>query len=166
MKYFIFIIFIFIPLSASAYDCPFGRVNDPWPGQCALYIDKDNNNICDNGQTVLGEFDTDVSNAVEINYYIWHIIIVFILFQLIGVSLIQYNKLSNKLWRKINNYLLLISFVVVVFTSLLFLGNILNIINSKNLRSVSWLHIEFGFIMILFSAEHTIRRWKDFKIKL
>jgi len=166
MKYLICIIFFIIlaPLAAFASDCPFGRVNDPSPGQCVLYIDKDNNNICDNGQTVLGASAVEAVNADKTNYYLWQIIIGFIIFQLIGISLIQYNKLSNKSWRKINNYLLLISFIAVVFTSLFFLGNILNIIDSKNLRSVGWLHIESGFIMILFSLEHTIRRWQDFKI--
>ena len=27
--------------------CPFGRINDPYPGLCDLYIDTNNNQICD-----------------------------------------------------------------------------------------------------------------------
>ncbi|MBW2998901.1 4Fe-4S binding protein [Candidatus Woesearchaeota archaeon] len=28
-------------------DCPLGIVNDPYPGDCGIYVDKDNNGICD-----------------------------------------------------------------------------------------------------------------------
>lgn len=31
--------------------CPFGRVNDPAPGQCSLYIDENNNDLCDRSET-------------------------------------------------------------------------------------------------------------------
>lgn len=27
--------------------CPRGEVNDPYPGMCGLYVDKDNDDICD-----------------------------------------------------------------------------------------------------------------------
>jgi len=27
--------------------CPRGQVNDPYPGQCALYVDADNSGFCD-----------------------------------------------------------------------------------------------------------------------
>ena len=28
-------------------ECPHGLVNDPYPGKCGLYMDKDSNQICD-----------------------------------------------------------------------------------------------------------------------
>jgi len=28
-------------------DCPYGRVNDPYPGLCPLYTDKNGNQVCD-----------------------------------------------------------------------------------------------------------------------
>lgn len=31
-------------------DCPKGRVNDPYPGDCARYIDTDQNGICDHSE--------------------------------------------------------------------------------------------------------------------
>ncbi len=31
-------------------DCPKGVVNDPYPGDCARYIDTDNNGICDHSE--------------------------------------------------------------------------------------------------------------------
>ena len=31
----------------GAVACPFGRVNDPYPGQCKRYVDANDNGICD-----------------------------------------------------------------------------------------------------------------------
>jgi hypothetical protein len=31
-------------------DCPYGRINDPYPGQCDLYTDTNNNQICDHSE--------------------------------------------------------------------------------------------------------------------
>ena len=31
-------------------DCPVGEVNDSFPGECARYIDTDNDGICDHSQ--------------------------------------------------------------------------------------------------------------------
>ena len=28
-------------------DCPFGRINDEYPGRCRRYVDKNDNGICD-----------------------------------------------------------------------------------------------------------------------
>lgn len=164
MKYFIFscLLFIFFTSSVLAYDCPFGRINDPFPGSCALYTDQNNDGLCDNSQNILGVTEINIQ---PINYYIWQIIGLFIIFQLIGISLIEYNKLNKIQWRKINNYVLLVSFLVVLVTGLLLLANLSDLIYSHNLRTINWLHIESGLIMILFSLEHVLRRWRSFLIK-
>ncbi|HNT29760.1 MAG TPA: hypothetical protein PKL83_02300 [bacterium] len=50
-KYFLlFGITVSLLIAAPAYawdDCPFGLENDPYPGDCARYIDTDGNGICD-----------------------------------------------------------------------------------------------------------------------
>ena len=44
-------IFILKPFPVYAWDdCPKGIVNDPYPGDCARYIDTDNNGICDHSE--------------------------------------------------------------------------------------------------------------------
>jgi len=44
-------IFIKNPLPVYAWeDCPKNKVNDPYPGDCARYIDTDNNGICDHSE--------------------------------------------------------------------------------------------------------------------
>lgn len=34
----------------NLHSCPKGITHDPYPGQCGLYQDTDNNNICDLGE--------------------------------------------------------------------------------------------------------------------
>jgi len=44
-------VFIIGPLPVYAWDdCPKDKVNDPYPGDCARYIDTDNNGICDHSE--------------------------------------------------------------------------------------------------------------------
>lgn len=48
------IFFIFITKAQIVYawdDCPKDKVNDPYPGDCARYIDTDNNGICDHSES-------------------------------------------------------------------------------------------------------------------
>ena len=43
--------YILIPGTVFAWDdCPKGLVDDPYPGECARYIDTDNDGICDHSQ--------------------------------------------------------------------------------------------------------------------
>lgn len=55
MKKIILIILFILSLvySGNIYawdDCPKGEVNDPYPGECAGYVDTDNDQICDHSQ--------------------------------------------------------------------------------------------------------------------
>lgn len=50
-------LFVFLTLFLFSFnlvqaetDCPFGLVNDPAPGDCSLFIDKDGNNYCDHSE--------------------------------------------------------------------------------------------------------------------
>jgi len=166
MKYLILsILFFLTALPVFASSCPFGLINDPFPGQCALYIDENQDGFCDNSQDI-PDLAGSINTGFTTKYYVWQIVLGFIIFELMGISLIQYNKLKQVLWRKINNYGLLISFIVVFFTSLIILANLAAIIKAANLRLIIWLHAESGLIMILFSVEHLIRRWRYFIKKL
>lgn len=57
-RFLIFIIIGFIfwqsvtPAKAFAWlDCPYGEINDPYPGLCELYVDTNNNQICDHSES-------------------------------------------------------------------------------------------------------------------
>lgn len=38
------------PTKEPSNSCPHGLVDDPYPGSCGLYVDKDKNNICDHSE--------------------------------------------------------------------------------------------------------------------
>lgn len=60
IKIFILLVFIlgYLIITNNTYalePCPFGRINDPAPGQCNLFIDQNNNQICDRSEPALTE---------------------------------------------------------------------------------------------------------------
>ncbi|ADC70102.1 conserved hypothetical protein [Methanocaldococcus sp. FS406-22] len=52
LKYFLFVLtFLIIVNTIYAWnDCPFGRVNCTYPGECGRYIDTNHNGICDHSE--------------------------------------------------------------------------------------------------------------------
>ncbi|XRO76309.1 hypothetical protein ACO3VM_05840 [Methanocaldococcus sp. 10A] len=46
----IFLLFSLLNLSFAWNDCPFGMVNDPYPGKCRMYIDTNHDGICDHSE--------------------------------------------------------------------------------------------------------------------
>ncbi|XRP96225.1 hypothetical protein ACO3UB_04590 [Methanocaldococcus sp. 16A] len=46
----LFTLFTFLSLSFAWDDCPFGRVNCTYPGECGRYIDTNNNGICNHSE--------------------------------------------------------------------------------------------------------------------
>ncbi|EHP87755.1 hypothetical protein [Methanotorris formicicus] len=46
----IFLLFSFLTFSFAWDDCPYGRVNCTYPGECGRYVDTNNNNICDHSE--------------------------------------------------------------------------------------------------------------------
>ena len=58
----IFILVAFSSISIYAWDnCPFGLVDDPYPGECKRYIDTDGDGICDLSQPAPEDRDRSVS---------------------------------------------------------------------------------------------------------
>ncbi|HIQ32444.1 MAG TPA: hypothetical protein EYH55_03065 [Methanothermococcus okinawensis] len=51
-KFTIFLVFTILPLSLAWDDCPYGITNSScqYPGYCSLYVDTNNNNICDRSE--------------------------------------------------------------------------------------------------------------------
>lgn len=46
-------------------DCPKGKVNDPYPGDCARYIDTDNNGICDHSEPAPEDRESGSSENID-----------------------------------------------------------------------------------------------------
>ena len=51
-KYILILLILFLfPLISSAWgNCPYGEINDPYPGKCGRYINTDHDQICDLSQ--------------------------------------------------------------------------------------------------------------------
>jgi hypothetical protein len=49
--------------SSCASSCPYGLVNDPYPGQCPRYVDGDGDGICDLSQPVTTSTETSSSDT-------------------------------------------------------------------------------------------------------
>ncbi len=48
---FLFLVLLFVsPLAFAWDDCPYGKVNDTYPGLCSRYVDTDNNGVCDHSE--------------------------------------------------------------------------------------------------------------------
>jgi len=61
-------IFLFLsnPVSVLAWDdCSKGKVNDPYPGDCARYVDTDGNGICDHSEPAPEDRVENVEKSVE-----------------------------------------------------------------------------------------------------
>ena len=118
-------------------DCPFGYIDDPYPGACPRYIDTNNDGICDHSQsdpamaTEPIDSTSDVSNESEIkttgspwfeNENLVRLIVSFFII-LIGVLLTKYaNKhgiIPSWKTRSIWNILLLIFFIPTSITGIL-----------------------------------------------
>jgi len=56
--------FLLLPTSTLAWDdCPFGLIDDPYPGECNRYIDTDQDGICDRSQSAPEDRVATVSDS-------------------------------------------------------------------------------------------------------
>jgi hypothetical protein len=186
VKISIFTILIIILTGSSTVfaweDCPFGEINEPFPGTCGRYTDTDNDGICDLSQPAPenrrdtkeenNEAQQDInttSNTNEkstnsrLNYYFLPILLVLCIFYFITHTLSKKKKIKTSQHRKIWNLLLLITFLV----SGIF-GIILAILISYGIRltfysDLLFWHVEFGIAMAIISIFHITWYWKYFR---
>ena len=165
--------------SVSAWDnCPFGEVNESYPGTCGRYTDTDNDNICDlsqlppelrveNQENDNSNLSNEISNNSEsksgINYFFLPIALFLFAIYLITLYLIRKKKIKTSQHRKFWNLILLITF----FVSGIF-GIILAIIISYGIRlsfysDLLFWHVEFGIAMAIISIFHISWYIKYFK---
>lgn len=84
----------------SWHDCPFNKINDPFPGECGRYIDVNQDNFCDHSQIS--------KNSFGFNYLIAIVTVLVILY----IFSVKYLKNYKKIW----NWVLLISFTLTAIT--------------------------------------------------
>ncbi len=168
MKFFILmgLIFLFFPFLVYAWGgCPYSFVNDEAPGLCVRYTDSNHDQLCDNSQP-----SPQKQKAVEPDNYNFGQIVITILF-LYGLTryLILFKQQKKVVWlnwltkvrfRRVLNYLLLISFLLSLITGLVDLFHLLGWLKI----SAQWLywHIEFSIAFAVFALIHLIERRRNF----
>lgn len=61
----IMVIYAFAPVPSYAWDdCPFGLVDDPYPGDCPRYVDTNGDGLCDHSQESQGDNDSSEDMSV------------------------------------------------------------------------------------------------------
>lgn len=180
----VILIALLTPIAVYAWnDCPYGTVNDPFPGQCPRFIDTNQNGICDhsespssgsinntstgpsNGQSGNGNF-TDIQNASSVppeNYNLIPLAITTIILYLITYLLYLEDRLSLKIYYSIWKYVLTISFLATGVTGLTLTIFINYGIQSPWNLTIDFWHAEFAILMVVSTLFHLHLYWKPVK---
>lgn len=174
---FLILVVFVLPNTLLAFDwgeCPFGNVNDPYPGLCGRFRDLDQDGLCDLSQTkpeVRGTQMVDGNRQGKMDKY--NIILITVLVLLFyGLSeYLVYVRKERKTWwlpwctpknvRWFWNVVLLWSFIVVLITSLILLFELSGWIKPTKINYSFW-HIEAGIVMIELCVVHVVKRWRHF----
>ena len=152
------VLFFLISSGAFAWEeCPFGLINDCYPGECSRYIDSNNDEICD-----LSQSEKNITIKRQ-TYHPLPITLILIFLYTLSSFLIKKKIISLAIHRKIWNFLLLISFLISAGS-----GMLLTIEINYNLKIISpsnilFYQVETGIAMTVISAFHMIWHWPYFK---
>jgi len=141
-----------------AVDCPFGLINDTYPGDCARYIDTNGDGICDLSQDIQPTQTTTENTSTNIfseKYPFISVILVSLIFYFTTFILSKKGKISVLTHRRIWNILLLISFIWCALTSIIFILNLNYGLTLGQMQTLTFWHIETGIVMIIHIIWHT-----------
>lgn len=180
---FLILFILFTSSSVHAWDnCPFGEVNESYPGTCGRYTDSDNDYICDLSQpapedrvsTYEEQVDTsqegtsDTANEASetgsrINYFFVPILAVLCVFYTITYLLSKKNRIKKLHHRKIWNVLLLITFLISGLFGIILAIQISYGVRLSFYADLLFWHVEFGIAMAVISIFHVAWHWKYYK---
>ena len=157
-------------------NCPFGEINDTYPGNCGRYIDTDNDGICDLSQpapenrveqkegTESGNTSIKMeSGGKGIEYFFIPIALLLVVLYLISLILSKKKKIKAVQHRKIWNLLLLITFLVSGILGILLVLKVSFGIEIPSYSNALLFHVEFGIAMTFISIFHILWHWKYFR---
>lgn len=192
-KIYVVLLIVFLtPIAVYAWnDCPYGLIDDPFPGQCPRYEDTNQDNICDHSQSPSGSSDNknnstnghrkqnhgndkETSNVNSSNiqiaksvpgesYYLVPLAITTMIIYLVTYLLYLENQLRKHVFYKIWNYVLIISFLVTGVTGLIMMIIINYGIRSSWNLTIDFWHAEFAIIMATSTLFHFHLYWKQVK---
>lgn len=177
-KYSLILLLLFLfPMVGLAWDnCPYGEVNDPYPGKCSKYIDTDHDQICDLSQSapenriasaIKTEQKIEISkltnNNKKMTYHLVPISLFLIILYALSRILLKKKILNIITYKKIWNILLLITFLISGTLGVLLIIRInFNITAPTRFNALFW-HVEIGIAMFIICIFHLIDRWYYFK---
>jgi hypothetical protein len=183
VKYVLAIVFFFV-LQASAWeDCPFGRINDTYPGECGRYTDTNKDGVCDLSQTMPttslhvqvttpGGFSGTTATSpptaqpaaqkpVTGEYNFIPIFVGLLIMYFLSDYLSRRGiLLSAKTHRKIWNVLLFFSFFAAGITALLIVLRLDQRWEIPFIRDITFWHVETGLAMTIIAFFHCAWHWK------
>lgn len=186
--YVVLLIIILTPIAVYAWnDCPYGLLNDPFPGQCPRYVDTNYDNICDhsespntgttntsnpntsnnnNDQNKSNTSVSDIQKANSIpneNYYLIPLALSTTIIYLVTYLLYLESRLKRNNFYKIWKYVLITSFMITGVTGLIMVIIVnYGMLFSWNLTIDFW-HAEFAIIMAVSTIFHFHLYWKQVK---
>lgn len=183
--YVVLLIVLLTPIAVYAWnDCPYGLLNDPFPGQCPRYTDTNQNDICDhsespssttlnssstNQQTGVNDGNGTVSDVQEASsvpaesYNLIPLATTTLILYLVSYLLYLEDRLKRNMFYNIWKYVLIASFILTGVTGLLLVIFVnYGIQTSWNLTIDFW-HAEFAVIMAVSTLLHFHLYWKQVK---
>ena len=163
--------------TVTAWDnCPFGEINDTYPGNCGRYIDTDSDGICDLSQPA-PENRVEQKEGIEsgnssikmesggrgIDYFFIPIALLLVFLYLISLILSKKKKITAVQHRKIWNLPLLITFLVSGILGILLVLKVSFGIEIPSYSTALFFHVEFGIAMTFISIFHILWHWKYFR---
>lgn len=179
--YVVLLIVLLTPIAVYAWnDCPYGLLNDPYPGQCPRYVDTNQNNICDHSESpssgsLNNSSTTTQTNESSVNdnnsnssfsdiqqvssvpsqsYNLIPIATTTIILYLITYLLYLEDRLKRSIYYAIWKYVLMGSFIVAGATGLILAVSINYGIQSSWNLTIDFWHAEFAIIMAVSTLLH------------
>ncbi|EKF86685.1 DUF4405 domain-containing protein [Methanobacterium formicicum] len=189
--YVVLLIVLLTPIAVYAWnDCPYGLLNDPYPGQCPRYLDTNQNNICDhsespssgslnnssittqanensaNDKNSTNNSFSDIQQARSVpsqSYNLIPIATTTLILYLITYLLYLEDRLKRNIYYVIWKYVLMASFIVTGVTGLILTIFINYGIQSSWNLTIDFWHAEFAIIMAVSTLLHIHLYWKQVK---
>lgn len=174
---FLVIFLMLLPTSIAWENCPFGEVNETYPGTCGRYTDSDQDGICDLSQSPpaarlqTSEENTNQQENVSentskyprLNYYFIPILIVLASCYAMTYGLARKKKITINQHHKVWNVILLVTFLVSGIFGLILAITISSSIRLSFYATLLFWHVEFGIAMAIISFFHIGWHWNYYK---
>ena len=163
-------------------DCPFGQVNDEYPGDCARFVDTDNDGICDHSQPAPEDrvavadpaeesqianttANQNISNKKNTgkDYNFLLISTVLLITYFVSFSLSRLGKISKLAHKKIWNILLTLSFIFTAVLGLLLVIQVSFAIKFNFPFEMLFWHVETGIVFAVVAIFHFLWHWPYYK---